>query len=165
MFRTFLLCATLLIPTLTVAQQGDPLTSFSENNTAMNAAMSEAQSTLPAFLDKTTDNEGYSVGNVSIKVAFDTAMGTEIIWVGPFAWDGQDRMIGLLRNQPNFMDGFNVGDRVDFDTSMVRDWSVVADDGTMFGNYTTRVMIPELDAATAQRLLQMLSPDPVPQDW
>lgn len=164
MLRVFLTVAALLSP-ITLLAQGDPLTEFSSSDGEMNAAMATAQDTLPLFLANVTDDEGFNTGNTSLKVAFDTQMGPEIIWVGPFVWDGDQRMAGLLRNQPNFMDGLNAGDRVDFTVEMVRDWSFITDEGILFGNYTTRVMIPELDDATAEQLSAVLSADPVPSDW
>jgi uncharacterized protein YegJ (DUF2314 family) len=63
------------------------------------------------------------------------------------------------------MDGLNAGDAVAFTTDMVRDWSITEANGRMWGNYTTRVIVPQLDAETAAALGAMLSPDPVPSDW
>lgn len=165
MFRIALLVLALILPALAHAESGDPVTDFSASDPRMNAAIDTANASLPAFLANMTDGQGNGMAGTAIKVAFPTSNGAEIIWVSPFKWDGDIRFAGLLSNQPNFMDGLNAGDVVQFETSMVRDWSMVAPDGTMWGNYTTRVMLPELDAATAAILTARLSADPVPSDW
>ena len=63
------------------------------------------------------------------------------------------------------MGDLNAGDRVDFSLDMVRDWSFTSERGLLFGNYTTRVMVPHLDQSTAEQLRAVLSPAPVPNDW
>ena len=102
----------------------------------------------------------------SVRVAFDLADGgSEVIWVGPFVWDGNVRFAGLLANQPNFMGGLNAGDRVDFDISMVRDWAVAGQDGLLYGHYTTRVIASRLDGDQRANLEAILSPSPIPAGW
>lgn len=148
------------------APTGDPVTSFSDGDAEMNAAMAAANASLPAFLANNTSTDGASLNNTGVKVAFETTNdGNEIIWVNPFEWDGGTQMSGLLSNQPNYLGDLNVGDRVEFTTDMVRDWSLITPDGKMWGNFTTRVMIPMLDEETATALGAMLSDDPVPADW
>ena len=112
MLRILLLSLALLIPSLSVAQQGDPVTEFSTEDDRMNAAMEQAKTTLPVFLANVTDGEGNSLPNTSLKVAFPTPSGAEIIWVSPFLWDGGVNMAGILANQPNFMGDLNAGDVV-----------------------------------------------------
>lgn len=147
-------------------ESGDPTIGFATQDPEMSAAISEARTSLPLFLSKLTDSSGNSLGNVSLKVAFEIAEDSaEIIWVGPFNWDGGTKFTGRLANQPSYMEGLNAGDPVDFTFDMVRDWSLTAADGTLWGNYTTRVMIPQLDEQTATALTGMLSADPVPADW
>lgn len=145
---------------------GDAVVGFADGDAKMGAAMATAQDTLPRFLANQIDANGNGVGNTSVKVAFDAdGGGLEIIWVGSLQWDGDTGMEGNLNNQPNFMGDLNAGDRVTFSTDMVRDWSVVTNEGAMFGNYTTRVIVPQLDADTQAALNAMLSPDPIPADW
>lgn len=164
--QTLALALALCTPTVTLAQDGDPITEFATNDAAMNAAQQTAQDTLPLFLANATDVEGFGVISAAVKVAFDIGNNqTEVIWVGPFAWDGDQGMIGLLSNQPNFMGDLNAGDQVEFSVGMVRDWSVASPEGQIFGNYTTRVMLPMLDADTAAPLSAALANPPIPTDW
>ena len=89
---------------------GDPVISFENGDTEMDAAMGAARATLPRFLDNVTDANGNSVGNVSVKVAFDVGNDTsEIIWVSAFQLDGATQMSGRLANQPNYLGDLNAG--------------------------------------------------------
>lgn len=145
---------------------GDPVTGYSADDLEMNAAMDAARASLPLFLENATEGGGTSIVGAGIKVAFPTGNdGAEIIWVNPFRWDGGAKFVGLLSNQPNYLGDLNAGDQVAFSIDMVRDWSLSGPSGQMFGNYTTRVMIPQLDQETAVALTQMLSADPVPAGW
>ena len=166
MFRVLVLAAALCAPALGFAEDGDPVTEFANDDAAMTAAQQAAKDTLPLFLINATDSDGYGVASAAVKVAFDIGNNqSEVIWVGPFAWDGVEGMMGLLANQPNFMGDLAAGDRVDFDITMVRDWSVSSPNGQIYGNYTTRVMLPLLDPETAAQLTSALTENPVPDDW
>lgn len=88
-----LLIATLTLATPATAQKVDPpialdgLEVFSAGDVSMNAAIAEAQRTLPLFLDHVVQTNGL-VNDGSLKVAFQTFpvdQGTEIIWVSPLA--------------------------------------------------------------------------------
>jgi len=145
---------------------GDAVVDFANGDPDMAAAMMAARETLPLFLDKITDSAGNGVGNSSVKVAFDIGdQSTEVIWVSAFQWDGDTQMTGRLANQPNYMGDLNAGDEVTFTTDMINDWALTAADGTMWGHYTTRVIVPQLDEETANALNAMLSTEPVPADW
>jgi uncharacterized protein YegJ (DUF2314 family) len=146
---------------------GDPVTEFANDDSEMNAAEAKAQATFPTFLSNATEGNGAGFDNATLKVAFPVAgvNSAEVIWVSGFQQVSTNEFKGFLANQPNAMDGLNAGDQVTFTADMVRDWSLAAADGQLFGNYTTRVMLPHLDEQTATMLGQMLSPDPVPSDW
>ncbi|KPP92088.1 MAG: hypothetical protein HLUCCA08_07135 [Rhodobacteraceae bacterium HLUCCA08] len=151
---------------LAVLAQGDPVIGFEDSDTTMNTAMATAQATLPVFLARTTDAEGYGVKGASVKVAFpDDFGGAEVIWVGPFLWDRGRAFAGLLANEPRALGDLRAGDRVAFTTDMIRDWSWTGPQGRIWGNYTTRVMLEQMDDTTRAELGAVLSPAPVPPDW
>lgn len=162
------LIAAALIAALPLAAlaQGDPVISFENTDTEMNSAMATAQATLPVFLARATDAEGYGADGALVKVAFIDDYGDpEIIWVGPFLWDRGDGFAGLLANEPRALGNLRGGDRVDFTRDMIRDWSWTGPQGRLWGNYTTRVMLAQMDADTQAQMNAILSPDPVPADW
>ncbi|WP_341365443.1 DUF2314 domain-containing protein [Yoonia sp. BS5-3] len=138
-----LVMLSLAMATPAIAQSGDPTVGFTLDDRVMNAAIAEAQHSLPLFLCETVDDEGYGPegGFVKVRVPVNPSRNEhEIIWVGPFAaWDSQN-FAGFLANQPNAIDGMNRGDQLDFTYDMIVDWSWNDPKGNIYGHYTTRVI-------------------------
>lgn len=153
----------------TIAQaEGDPVTPFATDDGTMNAAIAQAQTTLPFFLANALDDDGYGNQGTSLKVAFPVKNAgeneKEVIWVNPFRVFDDGTAAGLLANEPHFMPGLNAGDRVDFTTDMIYDWALWRADETSYGNYTTRVIAIQMGADGKDLLDRMIIP-PVPADW
>jgi uncharacterized protein YegJ (DUF2314 family) len=152
-----------------VAQAQDPIVEFAGDDPVMVAAMEEAQRSLPRFLTEALGPDGQSLDGTAIKVRLEAdgsvpEMTHEIIWVGPFARvDGA--YAGLLANEPQALGGLKAGDRVDFTQDQIVDWSFSGPDGKLYGNYTTRVMLPHLSADEAAWLNDALSELAVPDFW
>ena len=101
-----------------------------------------------------------------VKVAMPTSDDQiEVIWVEPFKGLGGDKFVGLLANAPNDLPGREQGSEVQFTRDQVQDWSFWGDDQRMYGNFTTRVMLPHLDADQAAQLRAILSHSPLPNGW
>lgn len=161
-----LFCALLLIASTAFAQQGDPVTDFAVDDATMNAAQEDARESLPLFFGAVLDAQGYGAAGTGLKVAFPVeGGGVEVIWVSPFLRQSETEFVGALANAPNALGDLAAGDVVQFDASMIRDWTYVSPDGLLWGNYTTRVMIPYLPETQAEGLIAALSADPVPADW
>jgi uncharacterized protein YegJ (DUF2314 family) len=140
-------------------QAGDPMVDFGSDDPVMNAAIAEARDSLPYFLDVAASAD-LSQGGFLVKQAVDLGDGNfEHIWVMLDSVDG-DVLDGFYANAPNGFDA-QEGDEVTFTVDEVSDWSFYDAEGLMKGNYTTRVMLPELDAETAAQVQAMLSPCPV----
>jgi len=168
MMRAIALALMTALPLCALAQ-GDPVVLFETNDPQMAAARAEARDSLPIFLENVLQPDGLSRDGASVKVAMPTGresgMGIENIWVGPFlTLDGQD-FAGLLANEPNALDGLAYGDKVAFDRDMIVDWSFAAEDGTLYGNYTTRLVVERLPSFEARPIRERLPGDPVPLDW
>ena len=145
----------------------DKVISYDQGDLTMNGAQAEAQKHLPKFLEKILDDQGLAAEGAMVKVAFPISKngqsGHEVIWVGPFGGvDGNFR--GMLANRPRDMEA-QVGDIVEFDTTMIRDWMFTGPDGKLYGSYTTRVMLPDMHPQTAAQLRAALSENPLPSDW
>lgn len=145
----------------------DGVIHYDGNDLTMNEAQNEAQRSLPDFLANKLDANGVAVEGAMVKVAFpvtrEGVTGDEVIWVGPFGQMG-GAFAGLLANQPVDMGG-NAGDAVEFTQDMIRDWTYQGADGKLYGNYTTRVMLADMDSGQAAQISQILSTDPVPTRW
>lgn len=150
------------------AQEGDPITGFSDKDPVMNAAIATAQKTLPLFLCASVDDEGYGPPGGFLKVRYpatDADFTHEIIWVGPFAaWNGED-FAGFLANQPHAMGSLNRGDQIDFTYDMIVDWSWHADDRKTFGDFTTRVILKKNNDANSLAQLAGLSNPAYNPSW
>ena len=139
---------------------------YSKANATMNDAQAEARDHLDTFLAMALNARGVAGQGMLVKVAFPTSTPdeTEVIWVGPFSADG-DGFEGILANEPVDIPAASDTGRVTFTHAMIRDWMFPAPDGRLFGSYTTRVMLKDLDAETAARISASLSSEPLPEGW
>ncbi len=149
------------------AAGSDNVIEYGQGDMTMNDAQSEAQKHLPTFFANVLDEQGVAAEGAMVKVAFpvtiDGVSGHEVIWVGPFGRDGNE-FKGLLANRPRDMDA-QAGDLVEFTEPMIRDWMLRGPDGRLYGSYTTRVMLADLDKETAAQIAASLSEHPVPANW
>ena len=157
-----LLALFLLSATALEAVEG--VTPYHNTDTHMNAAVEDAQNTLDLFVRNTFDSSGSAAPDASVKVGFDVGRhGVEVIWVRNLAKAGA-RWTGQLDNDPLYMDGFAYGDAVRFSREQIFDWAYHMG-GKAYGNYTTRVILDDLDAATRAQVRAMLSDQPIPPGW
>ena len=139
-------------------EQGDPVTEFAPGDVVMNAAIAEANATLPLFL-----TYGFTDPTAMLKVAMPmvTTNADEIIWV-----EGLSRtatgFAGYLANAPVDLGALRRGDYVEFEASQINDWGLRSADGRLYGHYTTRVIA---DLPGNASMWQSLMPDPVPNTW
>ena len=160
-FFASMICAVFL-PFAALA--GDDVVQFGQQDPEMQSAIAEARSSLPQFLANTQGANGQSIEGAGLKVEFNAeSEQSEVIWIVPFAPRGEG-FVGILANEPNSLPGKNAGDMVEFSEAQIADWTYSAE-GKLFGNYTTRVMLPHLDEATQTQLSQILSDTPVPTGW
>ncbi|MEX3014822.1 DUF2314 domain-containing protein [Gymnodinialimonas hymeniacidonis] len=162
--------ALLLLASPATAQKVDPpvaapdgLEFFEGTDPTMNAAILEAQRSLPGFLTEVLDENGIAQTG-SLKVAFQTFpedLGNEIIWVGNFRQLPDGSFEGFLNNQPFNLGNWSQGDRVTFPRGAIRDWSLPAPEG-LYGNFTTRVIAAQ---PGNEYLWQSLTSNPIPANW
>lgn len=166
MIRATLTALCLLAPI--GAQAQDPTINVPAADPAMNRAFAESAATLPVFLEHSGALKGVSGDGFSIKVEVQVdhpEMDDEIIWVSAFTVNPDGTAHGLLDNEPVAIKGKRVGDRIDFHRDSIRDWSFAGPDQRLYGHYTTRVLLRQMDAATASRLRRILSQAPLPTGW
>lgn len=151
-----------------LAQAQDDIILYSEHDGTMNEAIAEARATFPLFMAQyynDSEETGAFLGAFSVKVEFLMSDGVtdEVIWVSPFI-ETDDGFFGLLANEPNDLPGLQYGSEVNFMFAQISDWSYRRD-GRAFGNYTTRVMIADMDKETAQQVRDYISAAPLPAEW
>lgn len=142
---------------------GDPMVVFRQADAKMTAAITEAQNTLPRALTLLPATGKAYHPDLLLKVAFprNDGMGNEIIWVSDLRSTGKNRFSGRLDNAPNYLTGKRLGSKVRFSLDQVADWSILAG-GRLWGNYTTRVMLPQLPAEDRRYFKTILSDRPIP---
>lgn len=159
-FAALLLAVTLPMPLIA----GDKMVLFAQEDPKMNAAMNEAQSTLDEALALIPLHNGTYNQALTLKVALarSDGAGDEIIWVGKIRPFAGSRFTGNLENTPNHLQGKKLGSKVRFSKSQIADWSI-SSRGILWGNYTTRVMLPHLPEDEAAYLRTILSKTPLPK--
>lgn len=146
----------------------DPVLNYEKSDDAMNAAIAQAQVTLPLFLANAFDAEGASLDGALLKVGFPTVEGggmdVEHIWVTPFTALDDGTFTGLLANEPVALGTLGAGDQVDFTADMVSDWHMNAPSGLFWGSFTSRVMYDQ-GAFGDTPFDQIFEAEAVPADW
>jgi uncharacterized protein YegJ (DUF2314 family) len=143
-------------PTVDNSGPGDEMVKYAAEDAAMNAAVAEAKTSLPLFLARL--DAGQIQATDGLKVGFPVDNGHEHIWVNQIARKG-DQLTGTLANEPNWMPGLHQGSPVTFAPELVSDWSYEKG-GKLWGNYTTRVMVPSLAPEEAEAVKANLSDTP-----
>jgi uncharacterized protein YegJ (DUF2314 family) len=101
----------------------------------------------------------------SLKAALprrDGQPGAEDVWIENVA-RAPDRIIGELAATPAFLGDLSKGSIVEFQENQIVDWAFFSGD-RLLGHYTTRVMLPRLDATQQEWLRPMLSATPTGED-
>jgi uncharacterized protein YegJ (DUF2314 family) len=168
MLKTLALSTGLSLALLAPAFAQDPTINYEPDDPAMNAAIAEAQATLPLFFAQAFDTEGNSVEPALVKVAFPAldgyGMDYEHIWISPFARMEDGSFTGLLANEPVALGDLMAGDQVDFTAQMITDWHMTAPSGLFWGSFTSRVMYDQ-GAFGDTPFDQIFETEPVPTAW
>jgi uncharacterized protein YegJ (DUF2314 family) len=117
-----------------------------KNDPAMEAAMDQAQATLPQFWAR-VDGHPTELRDPAVKVGYPTAHGGyEFLWV--YVEDHQPSEIhGEIANEPEDVPGVHAGQQAAFPARKIVDWTYLKGD-VYYGQYTTRVMLQRADAKT-----------------
>lgn len=162
----FVVWLSLILPGLAQAQVST--VNSAADDPELNHAKEVAVSTLPVFLAHAKADTGYSTSEYSVKVSVPVDhpdADHEVIWVSPFTLMRNGRGRGELANDPFALPGMKIGDALDFSRDQIEDWGFKGPDGHLHGNYTTRVIVPRLDDKSAAYITDLLSAEPIPQNW
>jgi uncharacterized protein YegJ (DUF2314 family) len=129
----------------------------------LSAAKDAARANLPVFWERFAQPDAGDF-DFSLKAAFprrDGQPGVEEAWVENVA-RAPDRIVGELSVQPRFLGDLKEQAIVDFQEGQIVDWAFMGGD-QLFGHYTTRVMLPQMDSVQAEWLRPLLSKTPAPE--
>ncbi len=142
-----------LSPALAQNEDADPMEMVEESDPVMNAAIAEAQATLPEWLAVLEDPPaGYEY--IVFKFPLE---GWEHIWVENVRRDG-DVLVGTLSNNP-YNEKYALGDTVRVNLSDVSDWAYYDERGIAHGHRTTAALFGQMDAETVASIKSSLGWD------
>ena len=121
----------------------------------MDAAMAKARMTLDQFRSALESGTGE---NHAIKVAIHDGDDTEHFWlIDVFPVD--EGFKGTLNNEPGLVSNVSFGDEINASGTDISDWMYILDE-RMHGNYTLRVMLPNMPADERAFYESQLAPLP-----
>ena len=148
-----------------VARPGLFPTSETAQVQEMTAAQAAARSHLDRFFQSVIDADGVARQGAAVRVVLHSLNGrSELIWVTPFARQGAE-YFGTLAATPRQSRGPIQGDLIRFRKPQIVDWSFFGEDGRMYGNFTTRMILNTVSPARAAEIAALLSASPAPKDW
>jgi uncharacterized protein YegJ (DUF2314 family) len=137
----------------------DELTFFSPDDAKMNAAISQAQKTLPIFWAK-LDAHDPAVSEELVKVALpNTHDSQEHIWMTVESHSALS-VHGRLANEPVDLPDVHHRDEITVETSKISDWAYTKD-GKQYGGFTLRAMLPSAKPEERRELQETLAPTPL----
>ncbi len=146
-----------LMLALAACSAEDPDAQFARD---LAAAKDKARGSLSLFWEHFADPAPGEY-DFSLKAALprrDGQLGVEEAWVENVA-RAPDKVVGELAVQPRFLGELKKGAIVEFQNDQVVDWAFMRGD-RLLGHYTTRVMLPRMDATQAEWLRPLLSDTP-----
>lgn len=138
----------------------DPTVAYAPDDPEMARAIALARGSLGTYFS-VVQSKPSGIENPSLKVAIPKSDGDghEHIWVMDVAADGPGTYVGIIANEPAFLDGIQIGDQYAFKRDGITDWMFMRD-GRLHGGFTVRVMLPRLPEDQASSLRAILAPLP-----
>lgn len=123
----------------TSGSDGDVVIHVASDDAEMNAAIAEAQRTLPDLIAALQHpKEGQSYFGIKAAFPYGEIGEREHMWLSELSYDDQG-FHGVLGNDPEFVEGLRHGDQVNVPVEAVTDWMIV-EENRVIGAYTVRVL-------------------------
>ncbi len=136
---------------------------------AIMTAVGEARATLPLFLRNNLRTDGSFAPGSSVRVVIRQtgvdSSSTQVLWIAPLRQIGPGRFAGTVADHPTELPGMTIGNQVEFDEDAIRDWSWTQPNGTAYGCFTIRAILPWMKAEQAAQVSQRLISPAVPEEW
>ncbi|MDA8586224.1 hypothetical protein N9L47_08085 [Rhodobacteraceae bacterium] len=126
------------------------------------ATQAAARVHLDRFFQAVLVDDGLARMNAAVRVALPAPDGRQIlVWITPFIAENG----GYLGVPDGETAGNGAAELVSFNRSQIVDWSFVGDDGRIYGNFATRLMLHTVLPAQAGEIASILSESPAPEEW
>jgi uncharacterized protein YegJ (DUF2314 family) len=140
-------------------KEKDNLVFFSHDDAKMNAAIHQAQETLPVFWAK-LDKHDPAISGVLIKVGLpNTHQSLEHIWMTVESHSGL-AVRGRLANDPIDLPQLHHRDELSVETSKITDWAYTKA-GKQYGGFTIRAMLDSATPDERREIEETLAPTPL----
>jgi uncharacterized protein YegJ (DUF2314 family) len=114
------------------------------NDSAMNAAIAEAQATIASFIQR-LDHPPATQTDIGLKVRLTDGQAIEHVWLTDIKHDG-DHFSGRINNDVERIHNYHVGDSVVVALSEVSDWLAI-DRGQFIGGFSIRLLRARMSPA------------------
>ena len=145
----------------------DDIITTESGDPEIEAAYAQTQQYLEQFITEFR-NSGTNSEDYTVKVAFpivdNSVEADEIIWTSGLEDLGEGKFAAILANDPEWMEGYKFGDRVEFTYDMIRDWALRADD-KFYGHFTTRALMQHMSPVDKAMISGILMEDAVPPSF
>lgn len=128
----------------------EPVVEIEEDHPRMAAAVEEARRRWPEFALAFERREIRVDDRFIIKAEFVEGRRSEFMWVAVTAVE-EDRVFGLLLNDPHQLETVHRGKEVSIDLSRLNDWIYPDENGEMAGGFTLRVLSEEEEERRRRR--------------
>ena len=152
---------TFTVNSIAAARTGEPAWPEQPQAIDFTATQAAARVHLDHFFRYVIDDFGVARRQAAVRVALPAINGRQrLVWLTPFVVDGET----FLGADGSTGSGENSG-LIPFTRSQVVDWSFTGEDGRLFGNFTTRLILQTLEAERAAEIAALLSDTPAPAEW
>jgi uncharacterized protein YegJ (DUF2314 family) len=115
----------------------DRVTSVSDDDPRMNAAIAKARETVDTFIAALQSPKA-GQSQFTVKMAFSDGAHTEHMWLSPVSYDGKI-FHGTVQNDPANVSNVKLGQQASIEPSKISDWMYV-ENGKLVGGYTVRAL-------------------------
>ncbi|MEO1561932.1 MAG: DUF2314 domain-containing protein [Pseudomonadota bacterium] len=134
----------------------------------MSAAIAEARQHLDRVLEIAIDEDGNGHPALGLKVSFPTQgseLKSEVIWMNKVVRLSDNRFTAHLNNDPVDLGDLAYGDKLPFEHDQIMDWALFVEEGTIYGHFTTRLIIVDLPRSEARNILKAIGTEALPDNW
>lgn len=111
----------------------------STDDSEMNAAIQQAQNTLPLFIEAfQSPKSTQSYFSIKARFPYGTGDDAEHMWIDDLSFN-ENQFEGIVSNEPVYVHDIQVGDRITVEIADVTDWMIV-DDDLLLGGFTIHVL-------------------------
>lgn len=152
--RIFLCLLLLLSGTACTQTQSDrPVVMVKTEDAEMNAAIEQAQKTLPVFW-KAFENPAADESEFFVKLAITDGKETEHFWIGKIKREA-GKLVGVIENDPEVVTNVKYQQKVVVDEARISDWKFEKG-GTTKGGYTIAVLLKRISKNEADEIKKQL---------